>query len=70
MFYGFKSQRDAFYDLLEDWKQNQFQLNFKKLAIIQKMLNEHTGVINMTKFTKLFVGLLLNSSFEDSKVTY
>lgn len=68
MFYAFKSQRDAFYELLEDWKQNQLQLNSKKLASIQKMLFEQNSAVNMTKFTKLFVGLLLNSSFEDSKV--
>ncbi|VVC38331.1 Codanin-1, C-terminal domain [Cinara cedri] len=70
MFHAFKSQRDAFYDLLEDWKQNQLQLNPNKLATVSKLLTENNGAINMTKFTKLFVGLLLNSSFEDSKLDY
>lgn len=70
MFHAFKSQRDAFYDLLENWKQNdcQLELNPKKFAIIQKMLNEHNGSISMSKFTKLFVAQLINSSFEESKV--
>lgn len=70
MFHAFKSQRDAFYDLLENWKQNenQLQLNSKKCANIQKLLIECNGSVNMTKFAKLFVAQLINSSFEESKV--
>lgn len=70
MFYAFKSQRDAFYDLLENWKENEneLQLSPKKSANIVKMLNEHNGSVNTSKFTKLFVAQLINSSFEESKV--
>lgn len=69
MFYAFKSQRDAFYNLLENWKQNENQLlSSNKFANILKMLNEHNGSVNMSKFAKLFVAQLINSSFEDSKV--
>lgn len=70
MFHAFKSQRDAFYDLLENWKQNdnQPQLISKKTASIQKILNEYNGSVNMGKFAKLFVAQLMNSSFEESKV--
>lgn len=70
MFHAFKAQRDAFYDLLESWKQseNQHQLNRKKTECIMKMLNEHNCSINMCKFAKLFVAQLINSSFEESKV--
>lgn len=70
MFHAFKSQRDAFYDLLENWKQNENQvlLSSKKSANIQKILNECNGSVNMSKFSKLFVAQLINSSFEESKV--
>jgi len=70
MFHAFKSQRDAFYDLLENWKQNenQLQLSSKKSASILKMLNENDGSVNMSKFAKLLVAQLVNSSFEESKV--
>lgn len=70
MFHAFKSQRDAFYDLLENWKQqeNQSELSLKKSASIQKLLNESNTSINMCKFSKLFVAELINSSFEESKV--
>lgn len=70
MFHAFKAHRDAFYDLLESWKQsdNQLQLNRKKTEYIMKMLNEHNCSINMSKFAKLFVAQLINSSFEESKV--
>lgn len=71
MFHAFKSQRDAFYDLLENWKQNenQSQLSSKKSASILKMINENNGPVNMSKFAKLLVAQLVNSSFEESKVT-
>lgn len=70
MFYAFKTQRDAFYELLENWKQteNQTQLSPNKVAYIQKMLSEHNSAVNMSKFTRLFVTQLINSSFEESKV--
>lgn len=68
MFHAFKSQRDAFYELLENWKQHENELNPKKSEYILKMLNEHNGSFNMSKFTKLFVTQLVNSSFEESKV--
>lgn len=70
MFHAFKSQRDAFYDLLENYKQteNQLHLSSKKSANIQKILNECNGSVNMSKFSKLFVAQLINSSFEESKV--
>lgn len=70
MFHAFKCQRDAFYDLLENWKQNenQPQLSPKKFASVQKMLNENTGSVVMSKFTKLFVTQLINSSFKESEV--
>lgn len=70
MFHAFKCQRDTFYDLLENWKQNENQLHLspKKLANIQKILYESNGSVNMSKFTKLFVAQLINSSFEESKV--
>lgn len=67
MFHGFKSQRDAFYDLLENWKENDAQFH-KKSATILKLLNENDCSINMIKFAKLFVAQLVNSSFEESKV--
>jgi len=71
MFHDFKSQRNAFYDLLENWKQNenQPQLNYKKSAFIQKLIYENNSSVNMSKFAKLFVAQLINSSFEESKVT-
>lgn len=70
MFHAFKTQRDAFYDLLENWKQNenQLQTNSKSSANIQKIFSEFNGSINMCKFAKLFVTQLINSSFEESKV--
>ncbi|XP_050426498.1 codanin-1 isoform X2 [Adelges cooleyi] len=72
MFYAFKTQRDAFYELLENWKQteNQTQLSPNKVAYIQKMLSEHNSAVNMSKFTRLFVTQLINSSFEESKNVY
>ncbi|XP_025415037.1 codanin-1 [Sipha flava] len=69
MFHGFKSQRDAFYDLLENWKENDTQFP-KKSAIILKLLHENDCSINMIKFAKLFVAQLVNSSFEESKNIY
>lgn len=70
MFHAFKSQRDAFYDFLEHWKQNGnlFDENSKRALNIQKMLGDHSGSVNMSKFTKLLVAQLINSSFEESKV--
>lgn len=68
MFHAFKSQRDAFYDLLENWKQNENQLDYKKTVHILKLLNENSSSVNMSKFAKLFVAQLVNSSFEESKV--
>lgn len=70
MFHAFKTQRDAFYELLENWKQtdNHTSLNPSKVAHIQKMLSEHNSTVNMSKFTRLFVTQLINSSFEESKV--
>jgi len=72
MFYAFKTQRDAFYDLLENWKQyeNQYELNPKKFENIKKMLNENNNSVNMSKFAKLFVAQLINSTFEESKVIF
>lgn len=72
MFHAFKTQRDAFYDLLENWKQNenQFELNSKKFEHIKKMLNENNNSVNMSKFAKLFVAQLINSTFEESKNVY
>lgn len=72
MFLAFKTQRDAFYDLLENWKQNenQYELNPKKFENIKKMLNENNNSVNMSKFAKLFVAQLINSTFEESKVIY
>lgn len=72
MFHAFKRQRDAFYDLLENWKQNenQLQLNQQKAAYIQKMIYENNGSVNLSKFAKLFVTQLINSSFAESKVNY
>jgi len=70
MFHAFKTQRDAFYDLLENWKQNenQFELDSKKFEHIKKMLKENNNSVNMSKFAKLFVTQLINSTFEESKV--
>jgi len=70
MFHAFKSQRDAFYDLLEHWKknENQPQLSSKKSEFIQNLIYEHNSSVNMSKFAKLFVTQLINSSFEESKV--
>lgn len=70
MFHAFKSQRDAFYDLLEHWKknENQLQLSSKKSEFLQKLINEHNSSVNMSKFAKLVVTQLMNSSFEESKV--
>lgn len=68
MFYAFKTYRDAFYDLLENWKQNDNQLSPQKIANIQKLLDEYDGSVNMSKFAKLFVAQLINSSFQESKV--
>ncbi|XP_050528822.1 codanin-1 [Daktulosphaira vitifoliae] len=72
MFHAFKTQRDAFYELLESWKQtdNQIQLNPNKVTHIHKMLSEHNSTVNMSKFTRLFVTQLINSSFEESKNVY
>lgn len=72
MFHAFKTQRDAFYDLLENWKQNenQFDLNSKKFENIKKMLSENNNSVNMSKFAKLFVAQLINSTFEESKVDF
>lgn len=67
MFHGFKSQRDAFYELLENWKENDGQLPIKSPSIL-RLLNENDCSINMIKFAKLFVAQLVNSSFEESKV--
>lgn len=72
MFHAFKTQRDAFYDLLENWKQNenQYKLDSKKFEYIKKMLNENNNSVNMSKFAKLFVAQLINSTFEESKVIF
>ncbi|XP_025191924.1 codanin-1 isoform X1 [Melanaphis sacchari] len=72
MFYAFKTQRDTFYDLLENWKQNenQYELDPKKFENIKKMLNENSNSVNMSKFAKLFVAQLINSTFEESKNVY
>lgn len=69
MFHAFKSQRDAFYDLLENWKQNEYQFQSKKTEFIRKLIYEHNSSVNMSKLAKLFVAQLINSSFDESKVT-